>query len=629
MKKILLLFILLITVVITPEMVKANSTNILKKLYIVEGSEDTLDYPGFMLVETNINYNIAGNYTAKYKEDITDRIFTREIEVITTDTLLNAGIKNVNLLEEKTFPNKQVLKRINTTDIEVYILADDTTIYLAYLYYDGLSYFDEFERTEYSFVDAVFDVDTNQLYFVCNIMEDSLNIYTAIYALNGERTYDKIIRGNNVDIISNICVDNNNLYLCGNTKSSDGDFMHTAYQEDSFVISLDKKNLDNLNYLNLGEQGIDYISSCINSAYLYVIKHMYLHNVHVVKIIKLDENLNIMSEVYLGTMTQVQDIALKEYQGDLYYFCHLYDENYLDSVTALYKITSDLSIKLIDKYYDYYSIGKDLNITNGEISLLYTTYDQNENYPTFLRIVGNPEKRINLDNRIYSNLYFNDLGNLDLIYADKIKSYEYVYIYAKTLGSHIFSEEVHPQILYNNITVNPNEYLSNLYFNENQFGNYTLNYYYNFEFFDLAIKKNLIVDDGIIVEDNNIYNTNLCLKFNGTATLNNKVIESGYIIQTPGSYELVITGYQNQKHTYLFEVVELSNNHNNKQKEHIDFDTTYEESKPLEEISIHNNPVENNIIQKDYSSNLWYILLPIISLIIAVSTFTFIGRKIK
>ena len=98
MKKILLLFILLITVVITPEMVKANSTNILKKLYIVEGSEDTLDYPGFMLIETNINYNIPGSYTAKYKEDITDRIFTREIEVITTDTLLNAGIKNVNLL---------------------------------------------------------------------------------------------------------------------------------------------------------------------------------------------------------------------------------------------------------------------------------------------------------------------------------------------------------------------------------------------------------------------------------------------------------------------------------------------------------------------------------------------------
>ena len=629
MKKILLLFILLITVVITPEMVKANSTNILKKLYIVEGSEDTLDYPGFMLIETNINYNIPGNYTAKYKEDITDRIFTREIEVITTDTLLNAGIKNVNLLEEKTFPNKQVIKRINITDIEVNILADDTTIYLAYLYYDGLSYFDEFERTEYSFVDAVFDVDTNQLYFVCNIMEDSLNIYTAIYALNGERTYDKIIRGNNVDIISKVCVDNSNLYLCGHTKSSDGDFMHTAYQEDSFVISLDKKNLDNLNYLNLGEQGIDYVSSCIYSDYLYVIKHMYLQNVHVVKIIKLDENLNIISEVYLGTMSQVQDIALKEYQGDLYYFCHLYDEEYLDSVTALYKITSDLSIKLIDKYYDLYSIGKDLNITNGEISLLYTTYDQDENYPTYLRILGSLEKRINLDNRIYSNLYFNDLGNLDLIYADKIKSYEYVYIYAKTLGSPIFSEEMHPQILYNNITINPNEYLSNIYFNEHEFGNYTLNYYYNFEFFDLAIKKKLIVDDGIIIEDNNIYNTNLCLKFNGTATLNNKVIESGYIIQTPGSYELVITGYQNQKHTYLFEVVELSNNHNNNQKENIDFYITYEESKPLKEIIINNNPVENNIIQKDYSSNLWYILLPIISLIISISTFTFIGRKIK
>ena len=63
-------------------------------------------------LETDINYNIPGSYFALYLEDITDRIFKREIEVVSKEALLTNGIKNVNLKEEFTIEKAQILKRI-------------------------------------------------------------------------------------------------------------------------------------------------------------------------------------------------------------------------------------------------------------------------------------------------------------------------------------------------------------------------------------------------------------------------------------------------------------------------------------------------------------------------------------
>ena len=76
MRKILLIVIVVLSVVsLKIVTLHAEEYNMLKKLYIVLGSTDTLTYPGYELVETNVNYYIEGIYTAKYKEDITDRIF--------------------------------------------------------------------------------------------------------------------------------------------------------------------------------------------------------------------------------------------------------------------------------------------------------------------------------------------------------------------------------------------------------------------------------------------------------------------------------------------------------------------------------------------------------------------------
>ena len=110
----------------------------------------------------------------------------------------------------------------------------------------------------------------------------------------------------------------------------------------------------------------------------------------------------------------------------------MYDEELNDDVSVLYKFTKNLIKKKLDSYYDEYALAKDLNIVNGEISLLYTSYSIDENYPTYIRIVTDKELKFTLDNRIYDYCYFNELGNLDLIYDNTLKCFEYSLVYANT-----------------------------------------------------------------------------------------------------------------------------------------------------------------------------------------------------
>ena len=68
----------------------------------------------------------------------------------------------------------------------------------------------------------------------------------------------------------------------------DLDFNHVSYNEDSFIMQLDINNFEIVNYLNLGELGIDFIDNIVYLDNLYVIKHYYSLGVHVVKIYEIE-----------------------------------------------------------------------------------------------------------------------------------------------------------------------------------------------------------------------------------------------------------------------------------------------------------------------------------------------------
>lgn len=623
---VLILFFVLI--VIGTINLKAASTNMLKKLFVTIGSIDTLEYPGYKLLESNINYEVEGIYTATYLEDITDRVFEREIEVVSYDTLLNKGIKNINLLEEFKYENTAILKRTITNCCCVFVIEDESDVILKYKYDDTTFDVRLFDKNEFGFVDLVFNNHNNKLYLVGNLYTDTLDVYLAEYSLNGNLLKEKIIKGNNVDIVKSIELSGNNIFLCGYTTSSNQDFSHTSYLEDSFVLKLNLDTFEIIKYLNIGEVGIDYINVSCYEEYLYVVKHYYTSGLPVVKIYKLDDNLNIIDCNYLGTIHQVTDIGLKSDSFYVYYFCSVHNEVLKDDEMILYRISKDLSIKKIDTYYDPTARGVDLNVVNNEVSLLYTSISKEENYPTYIRTITDKVIKFTLDNRIYNKCYFNELGNLDLIYKENLKSFEYSLVYSSSLGSN-FGENINPTIMCNNNKVIEDKYLSNTYFDENTYGEYTLVFYYKFDFFDLVIRKDIEVLINTNIAEDNIYYDGLILTFKGRGYLNNNQIEDGYIINEPGLYELKVIGNNNVTTLYEFEIVK---NESIKEEEKYfvyDVNVKTNEQEIENMVNVINKPPVNNIIDNNYQNNIWYIVIPIVTLLVSLSTFMLLGRKIK
>ena len=624
MKKILFLLIFVFSVVcLNKNFVKASEYNMLKKLYVVSGSFDTLDYPGYKLVETDINYNIPGNYYALYLEDITDRTFKREIEVVSKESLLTSGIKNVNLKEEFKIEKAQILKRIVIDNYNVIAYEKDDSVLLNFNYLDSSSEIYLFDRNTFGLIDLYYSSIYNKLYIIGNLFTDSLDIYIGEYSLGGKLLNEKIIKGSNVDTVTNIHINNNYIYLTGYTTSIDGDFIHTGYLEDSFILQLDINTLNIINYLNLGSFGMDYIKTSCYLENLFIVKHFFDRGVPVVEIIKIDDNLNIIDSTYLGTISNVFDVKLKKDNNELFYFCTVYDETLNDDVSTLYKITKDLNISKIDSYYDELSKPIDFNIVNKEISLLYTSISNEDNYPTYLRIINDVVIKLTLDNRIYDTCYFNELGNLDLIYKEHLKSFEYSLVYAKDLESN------NPCLMCNNNQVKNDSFLSNLYYDENTFGLYCLTYYYKFDFFDLVFKKDLLVDSNIIVDNDNYYSKGLVLTFKGKGYLNNQIIESGYVINDIGEYELKVIGYDNETLVYNFTVVDKEYSKDLLSVFNPKVNLSIKEESMFPTANVSNNNLINNIIEDKYDNNIWYIIIPICTLIVSTTIFMFIGRKVK
>ena len=208
-KVLIIFFVLLVIGTINLINLKAASTNMLKKLFVTIGSVDTLEYPGYKLIETNINYNVEGIYSATYVEDITDRKFTREIEVVSTDFLLNNGIKNINKLEEFKYENTNILKRVITPTCDVFVLENEEDLYLKYRYKDNSFDVLLFKSDLFGFVDMIFNEENNKLYLIGNLFTDSLDVYLAEYSLNGNLLKERVLKGNNVDTVKNIIINNN------------------------------------------------------------------------------------------------------------------------------------------------------------------------------------------------------------------------------------------------------------------------------------------------------------------------------------------------------------------------------------------------------------------------------------
>lgn len=262
--------------------------------------------------------------------------------------------------------------------------------------------------------------------------------------------------------------------------------------------------------------------------------------------------------------SNIIDISYNDYKDSL--------KSYSKSLRIDNNITSIYAFSYLDK----------LTIALNEDNIIYsfTQISKEEiNNLTFYDITYKIDNVKIHNNEIYlmsynGNIY---LYNLNVYHIEKNKRTK--------LYQGNYETEYENISLYNNDIKLNSENISKL--NEEYYGKYDVKTIISSNNIKIISSSYHIIPLICNIESDEIYDLNLPLVFNGTAYLNNSPIESGYIIEEVGNYQLDIYGVNDLKHTIIFQVKDKS---------------LHEKAKPLDNKDDHYQYMEYNE-EKTYLSN--------------------------
>lgn len=614
-KKILLIFTFIFIMFLTT--INASAKSPLKKL-IICGDNPSLDVDGYKLVETNVNFNQEGLYNAVYKNEQTNTLENRIIEVVNQKTL-EEGFNFIKQENSTYYADYEIKKSISTPygialigikNNKCYYLLETNGTLKNYI----LGTVDTLSVTE-----LIYDEESNYVFgYGYQLINDQTNIFIVSFNEDGICMMRKSYGGTGVDQALKMIIKENSLILCGKTTSSDGVFSHTSNQEDSFILSINKYTGNTLQYLDLGVEGNDYIDQMIYLDNLYVIRHYYLFNTPCYKIIALNQNFEIIKENYINENTMMISKGIDTKDDKIYLLYDVYKNNLNKMVSCLYEVDKDLNVILINTYNEAQTTTYGLNTDYNVIRTLYHNYQTKE---TYLRFIMEEEiKAIKLCDEKIESAYFAGSNTIHLLTNNQIKIYTF-----NTLSLED-NTAIIPKVNYNNEQLNYNKNKSTDFYNHSLYGTYHLELYYELNEFDILYNKDLEIKQDLNIKTDNQYNLGLKLSFNAIGYLNDQQIESNFIITTPGEYKLDLIGYQNIKNTYVFKVVDLS-----VEKQEIDYYNYTLEIPKIDEnkqLTIINVPTNNELKDDDYQKNLWYLLIPFLVFSVILIIYLKLRKKI-
>ena len=143
----------------------------------------------------------------------------------------------------------------------------------------------------------------------------------------------------------------------------------------------------------------------------------------------------------------------------------------------------------------------------------------------------------------YDELIFNNRNSL------KIDGIDYTYLNSHgTLVINNPSDKITLPVLYaGGEKCQIDEEKSTIISPTSQFGSYIARYYFTNKDIEYIYIENIRINPYCNLRDKGLYDTDVKINFNGTATLNHQSIESGYEISKPGSYTLELKGKDDEK----------------------------------------------------------------------------------
>lgn len=631
MKKIFIVLIIMFSLTLTfkNKEVKAEE-DISKPLVMVRGEyESNIVYDGYELISSNLNTNVVGTYMNTYQHYKTNEIIKKTIYVVDE----NAVYQNDYLIEEKKnigiFDGLVKVIKLNDESFVTVQLVDNeldeqtSDVYLSLI--SGKEKVWEvklFENISVSIVDLV--IDNNEIYILANFYSSysKIDIYLKKYSLEGKYLYSYIYTGNYNDVSTKLFISGDYCYIVGNTTSTLRLFEGNRDKEDSFIIKLDKQKFEKYSDYTFGKPGIDNIESIYVIGNTTFILQSYIDysmsNIPSIKLLKLDEELNVIKEVLVDNGYGLKTLdMLRHSSNELIITYEIYNEK--DNIYKTKVIRFDLSLNKENIYttqlnndYHLYKV----NINNDMLSILYTV--SSSGYLLKMINLNDLTETVSMNYREkkYKDIYYTD--NLTILINDNNNLCESKLSIIKVInyGTNKISNNetnIFDQTIYlNGEIVSINKTKSNIEYDTRLFGKYNQNYYFEYAAFDFLYNYDIYVLNNLSITNNQVYDLNIMLSFNAIGLLNDKKIDSGYVVDEVGDYTLKLIGKDNVEYDYKFKVRNLSssidneNNQTNVRGEVV--------NKIVEENSDY--PTYNIDIEKAESSsnsiiNWWPMLVPI------------------
>lgn len=605
MKKIYLIIISLLLIILNNNYIKAYEQNIEKPIMILKGYDyqDILEYDNHTILNSNVNFKEEGTYQIEYINSITKETLIKPVYVVNK----NKQNTYINYQEKEQIENAETIIKSKDssyiyTQRKHYSFNEENTVdYIIYKQKDNQIIW---SKTIFkNIIGKIINIseDNEYIYIISSIYSELTNQDIYIYVLNkfGEVIYNKCFQGTSLDNITGVKFKDNYIYIYGNTLSNDLDFKHKSEREDSYILKIDKNNLIIENTYFLSEELIDDIIDIeIYDDYIYVLQQYVRKDINRVtyKIIKLTQDNKIINTFIFYKDIYFKPIKIQIFNNDLYILTNNND------LTELYKLNIyDFKIELIQQITK--SKGIDL-LANNLTLYLYYQDKENKNYIN----IYNSETKLIIQQETKSKI-------THIIDENTLYSNNHITLF------NYFITNFHNEsftIKYNNKILKPSN-KSNIYIDQNTYGKYLNFYYYESPIIDFCGYIDNTVPLKTSVLNNEIYDNNILISFNGIGYLNDKLIDNNYLINIPGEYELKIKGHNEEK-IIKFKVENLSTQ---TQKITKPIEITYEEEKIISEENINIKEYtleESNEVKNKKTTQIWYIIFPIFSTLLFIYT---------
>ena len=616
MKKIIsLAFILLFTMIPS---YKVKAYNYVKPIIALQYSDISsyVNVDGYNILSSTVNTNICGNYEIVYQNE--DDTFTRKVSIVSEESLCKSGL-TLTTKQDIWYNNDSFIKAYDFDGVRCLLFCEEDKLHLK-LNYQHDVYFninDTFNHELMKFGDSY--------YFACSYYNElsTYDIYVAKINFDGTILSESFLTGNMVDVLNGMYIDDN-LYLYGKTASNNGSFFHQSHGEDSFVISLDLNSLDEVYYYDLGLEKNDSLVGLFWKDKKVIVQTAFVNDVSTIKISYLDDQ-TVFRYINTFKLNDVIDFGCNDSSG--YILNRMKNDNH-DFENNVYKINLDLNYHLVDSHIDQLALPVELYVGKELTSVLFnastkTSLDGNYYY---LRNIYSDNFINNITSEYVSSDDFNFIKNTNTVVGGNT---EYIHTLVRcndlgTINLEYPNTVEHPNIIYNDESIRF-ENDSIIDFDINKFGTYNLAYTYDLNDDLLIIGKELNVLPYINVTSGECYDLGYILKFNGTAHLNDVLINSNFALNQEGVYLLTITGKNLEKLEIEFQI--------RKQKSTFeDFTIIEEEVTKEDEVSSSyeskaNIKLTKNITEIKQDKSLVFALIPLSILLVETVVYMILRRK--